>query len=83
MNTRSYYESLIMKDIKDIPDESLPYLRSILNDFKNLLNNALYKGSCETQSTGFCGSWQDSRKVDEIIKDIEQGRNYFSGRDFQ
>ena len=81
MNTRTYYESLILKDLKEIPDESLPSFHSFVLNFKSLLNSKLQEGKSKLQSTGLCGSWQDSRTPEEIIRDIERGADYFSNRD--
>lgn len=81
MNTRTYYESQIMKDLQEIPDESLPIFLTIVNSFKDLLRKNIMKETLITESTGFCGVWEDDRPVNEIVLQAESARNYFSNRE--
>ena len=86
MNSRAYYESQIMRIIKEIPDEAIPsfsnFIISIKSLFKKNLNIDFNKQELQKLSeTGFCGCWEDERTAEEIIKDMESGRNYFSNRE--
>ena len=83
MNTREYYKSLIAKDIMDIPDESLPYFFTMLSNLKDSIIKGVNQQEEKSELTGFCGAWEDDRPVEEIIADIESGRNYFSCREDQ
>jgi hypothetical protein len=81
MNTRQYYEEQINFAIKDIPDYSLEEFLKYIGIFKNLLNNQHKTNSGNDDAMELCGIWDDDRDVEEIIKEMESGRNYFSNRE--
>ncbi|MFH1051820.1 MAG: hypothetical protein V1779_12940 [bacterium] len=82
MNTRTYYENLILRNIKKMPDNYLPALYNIFNTFSDMFkindNNRE-----KIKSTGFCGAWEDNRTAEEIIADIENSRTGYGNREIE
>jgi len=80
MNTRTYYENLILRNIKNIPDNYLPVLYNFFNSFSVIFKNK-EKQHEKLKSTGFCGTWEDNRSAEEIIAEIESSRTGFGKRE--
>ncbi len=81
MNTRAYYESEIMRNIKEIPENYLPEFYNLFNSFKEIIKKKSGHNSGKIEETGLCGIWEDDRDIKEIIEEMESGRDYFSNRD--
>lgn len=80
MRTRAYYENEIMRNMKEIPEIYLPEFYNLFNTIKDIFNKKPKENSEKLSSTGLCGIWKDDRDINEIIADMESGRNYFSDR---
>ncbi|MFA4957942.1 MAG: hypothetical protein WC556_13315 [Candidatus Methanoperedens sp.] len=83
MQTKNKYETLILNEIKEIPEEALPMVIKILHMLKETLITVKSKKAKEIQSSGLCGIWDDNRSADEIINDIHSFRTGFGGRDIK
>ena len=83
MNTRAYYENLILRNIREIPDNYLPVLHNLFNSLGDIFKAKDNKNPEKIISTGFCGVWEDSRTADEIIADIENSRTGYGSREIE
>ncbi|MCZ7401510.1 MAG: hypothetical protein O8C61_04740 [Candidatus Methanoperedens sp.] len=83
MQTKSKYETLILNEIKEIPDEALPMVIKILQTLKETLVTVKSKKKIQKKSSGLCGIWKDNRNADEIIDDIHSFRTGFGGREIK
>ncbi len=77
MQTKSKYETLILNEIKGMPEEALPMVIKILQTLKETLVTVKLKKTIEKKSSGLCGIWEDNRSADEIINDIHSFRTGF------
>ena len=76
MQIKGKYETLILNEMKGIPEEALPMVIKTLITVK-------IKKTIEKKSSGLCGIWEDNRSADEIIKDIHSFRTGFGGREIK
>ena len=83
MNTRTYYENLIFRNIKNMPDNYLPALYNFFNSFSDIFKIHDNNNQEKIKSTGFCGVWKDKRSADEIIADIENARTGYGNREIE
>lgn len=83
MQTKSNYETLILNEIKGIPEEALPMVIKILQTLRENLVTVNLKKTIEKKSSGLCGIWEDNRSADEIINDIHSFRTGFGGREIK
>lgn len=83
MQTKDKYETLILNEIKGIPEEALPMVIKILQTLKETLVTVKLRKTIEKKSSGLCGIWDDNRSADEIINDIHSFRTGFGGRDIK
>lgn len=83
MNTRTYYENLIFRNVKKMPDNYLPSLYNLFNSLSDIFKIHDNNKPEKMKSTGFCGVWEDKRSADEIIADIENARTGFGNREFE
>ncbi len=81
METRAEYEKMILREVREMPDEVLPQVVKIIHSLKEgvfLVKVPHKKG--EAKESGLCGIWEDERSAAEIIKDIRLHRTGFGGR---
>jgi len=83
MQTKDKYETLILNEMKGIPEEALPMVIKILRTLKETLITVKTKKTIKRKSSGLCGIWEDNRSADEIIKDIHSFRTGFGGREIK
>ncbi len=83
MQTKTKYEEIILKEIRDFPVEALPHVVKILHSLKKSIFVVKSKKTSKEKSSGLCGIWKDSRNADEIINDIYSHRTGFGGRDIE
>ncbi|VVB89756.1 Uncharacterised protein [uncultured archaeon] len=83
MQTKSKYKTLILNEVKEIPEEALPMVINILHSLKESLLAVKIKKPMAKKSSGLCGIWEDDRNADEIINDIYSNRTGFGGRDIK
>jgi len=81
MQTKDKYETLILNEMKGIPEEALPKVIIILRTLKETLITVKIKKKNKRKSSGLCGIWEDNKSADEIIKDIHSFRTGFGGRE--
>lgn len=80
MQTKSTYEEIVLKELREIPGESLPEVIKILRSLKQSILAAQHIHRGKNQESGLCGVWQDIRSAEEIVKDIHSHRTGFGGR---
>ena len=68
---KTHYETIIINEIKDIPEEALPQVIQLLQSFKQSLKEGTHY---LTSESGLCGIWNDHRSADEIVEDIYSHR---------
>jgi len=83
MEAKKKYESLILNEVKGIPEEALPMVINILHSLKESFMAIKIKKSYIKKSSGLCGIWDDERNADEIINDIRSYRTGFGGREIK
>lgn len=83
MQAKSKYETLILNEIKGLPEETLPMVIKILHSLKGSLVTIKIKKSIRKKSSGLCGILEDNRSADEIINDIRSYRTGYGGRDIK
>lgn len=80
MQTKSTYEEIVLKELRELPIESLPQVIKILRSIKRGIAAARQINSEKVAGSGFCGAWQDSKSAEEIILEIHSHRTGFGGR---
>ena len=80
MQAKTKYEEMALKELRGIPDESLPQIIKILHSIKEGIFAAKVAKKEKLRETGFCGIWKDARSAEDIIKDIHAHRTGFGGR---
>jgi len=80
MQTKTKYEEMILKEFREIPDESRPQILKILRSLKKSIAATRKNQRGERQESGLCGIWKDDRPAEEIIKDIHVHRTGYGGR---
>jgi len=81
METRTEYEKMILKDVREMPGEVLPQVVKIIHSLKDsVLSVKVAPKKGATKVSGLCGIWKDDRSAAEIIKDIRLHRTGFGGR---
>ena len=83
MQTKRIYEKMALKELREIPGESLPQVIKILRSLKQSILTARSMEQGKTQRSGLCGIWKDSRRDEEIIEDIYSHRSGFGGRSIE
>ncbi len=83
MQTKTKYEEIILKDVREFPVETLPQVVKILHSLKKSIFVVKSKKTSKEKSSGLCGIWKDSRNANEIINDIYSHRTGFGGRDIE
>ncbi len=83
MQTKKIYEEMALKELREIPGESLPQVIKILRSLKQSILTARSMEPGKTQRSGLCGIWKDSRRAEEIIEDIYSHRSGFGGRSIE
>ena len=82
MATRTIFEKRIIKEVRELPESALPAIEKIIL----LLKQEIYSAqTTEDESTkrllSFCGSWKDSRTVEEQIRDVYESRRSVEDRE--
>jgi hypothetical protein len=80
MQTKTPYEDMALKELREIPRESLPEVIKILRALKQSILAARHEINTRGPESGFCGVWQDSRSAEEIVQDMHSHRTGFGGR---
>lgn len=81
METRTEYEKMILKDVREMPGEVLPQVVKIIHSLKeSVLSVKVTPKKGAAKGSGICGIWKDDRSSAEIIKDIRLHRTGFGGR---
>ncbi len=80
MQTKSKYEEMILKELREIPIVSQPQIIKILQSLKKSINAAKKIPTAKDSTSELCGIWEDDRNADEIINDIQIHRTGFGGR---
>ncbi|MFZ3136470.1 MAG: hypothetical protein WA126_03650 [Thermodesulfovibrionales bacterium] len=52
-------------------------LKEVITDLVNKYLSGMNEQTKTIKETGLCGSWEDERPADEIIKDIKAHRKWF------
>jgi len=53
-------------------------LKEVITDLVNKYLSGMNEQTKIIKETGLCGSWEDERPADEIIKDIKAHRKWFA-----
>ena len=80
MDARIYYENQIINAVHNLNDTDLHKFYILSTYFNKSITNKI-NGTKKMESTGFCGCWEDERKTEEIIMDIENSRTGYGNRD--
>jgi len=81
METRTEYEKMILKEVREMPSEALPQVVNIIHSLKEeVLSVKVRHKKREAKESGLCGIWKDERPAAEIIKEIRLSRTGFGGR---
>jgi len=83
MEAKEKYESLILNEVRGIPEEALPMVINILHSVRESFMAIKIKKSKIKKLSGLCGIWDDERNADEIINDIHSCRTGFGGREIK
>lgn len=83
MQAKTRYEKIILKEVRGIPEETLPQVVRILHSLKESIIAVRIKKPAREKSSGLCGIWKDNRSAEEIISDIHSHRTGFGGRDIE
>ena len=71
METRTEYEKMLLKEVREMPCEVLPQVVKIIHSLKEgVLSVKVRHKKGEARESGLCGIWEDERSAAEIIKDI-------------
>lgn len=82
MATRTFFEKRIIKEIHELPESALATIEKVIL----LLKQEIYGvQTTEDESTkrllSLCGSWEDSRTVEEQIQDVYESRKSVEDRE--
>lgn len=82
MATKTFFEKRIIKEIHDLPESALATIEKVIR----LLKQEIYSHqTTPDQSTkrllSLCGSWEDSRSVEEQIRDVYDSRKSVENRE--
>jgi len=81
METRTEYEKMLLKEVREMPCEVLPQVVKIIHSLKEgVLSVKVRHKKGEARESGLCGIWEDERSAAEIIKDIRLHRTGIGGR---
>ena len=80
MQTQTTYEDMALKELREIPKESLPEVIKVIKCLKQSIIIAQPRKQTAHHESGFCGAWKDDRNAEEIIKDIHTHRTGFANR---
>jgi hypothetical protein len=80
METKTEYEEMVLKEIREIPDNAHPQILKILRSVKESILTVDTSKEAMVKESGLCSIWQDDRIAEEIIKDIHENRTGFGGR---
>jgi hypothetical protein len=83
MQTKSNYEKVILKEIRELPGEALPQVLKILRSIKEAVAIGHLPAEKKRKTSGLCGIRRDNRTTEEIIEDIRINRTGFGGREVQ
>ena len=75
-----YYEEMVLKELRGIPDESLPQIIKVLHSIKEGIFAARVTKKERIRKSWLCGIWKGDWSPEEIIKDIHAHRTGFGGR---
>ncbi len=78
MQTKTKYEEMVIKELRGIPEDSMPQVVKILRSLKKSISVATKKE--RIKKSGLCGIWRDKRNAEEIIEEIHSHRSGFGGR---
>ena len=82
MTTRTIYEKKILAEIHDLPEAARAKLMKLIQSLKR---EFLLTRQSEQDSTkrliALCGSWEDSRSVEEQLSDVYDGRKSVADRE--
>ncbi len=83
METRAYYEPIIIEKINAIPDKYLPEIAEMLDVFKRVsADDKEISQSRKDELLSLIGSWQGFEKCEEMIEEIYENRkDFFAGRE--
>ena len=83
MQVKSKREEIIIEEIRQIPDEVIPEIITILRSFKKGIQTISTSKQQISKNSGVCGIWKDERSADEIIKEIYDSRTGFSSKSIE
>lgn len=77
MQTKTKYEEMVIKELRKIPEDSMPQVVKILRTLKSVSVSTKKERIKESR---LCGIWRDKRNAEEIIEEIHSHRSGFGGR---
>ena len=80
METKTDYEEMVLKEIREIPDNVQLQVLKILRTLKESMLAVNDSKNRKFSESGLCGTWKDDRNPEEIIRDIHEHRTGFGGR---
>ncbi|MCI4626738.1 MAG: hypothetical protein L3V56_12350 [Candidatus Magnetoovum sp. WYHC-5] len=82
METKTIYEEDILKEIQGLPDELQRKVMDMVHSFKDEILFVEVNEKILTEDfLSVCGTWEDSRSVEEQIRDIELFRKSAFNKD--
>jgi len=76
MDTRTEYEKMIIKEVREMPGVVLPQVVKIIHSLKEgVLSVKVRHKKREIKGSGLCGIWKDERSAAEIIIYVCAGRD--------
>lgn len=77
MQTKTKYEEMVIKELRKIPEDSMPQVVKILRTLKSVSVSTKKE---MIKESGLCGIWRDKRNAEEIIEEIHSHRSGFGSR---
>ncbi len=81
MQTENIYEEMALKELRNIPINSQPYVIKILRSLRGSIAAESISHKKLAKGSELCGIWKDNRSAEEIISDIQSHRTGFGGRE--
>ena len=81
MQTENIYEEMVLKELRNIPINSQPYVIKILRSLRGSIAAESIAYKKLTKGSELCGIWKDNHSAEEIISDIQLHRTGFGGRE--
>ena len=84
MQTKTIREERILEEIRDLPDATQEKLEKLIRFFKReIIDSKKNEDEAIRSFFNVCGTWEDSRSAEEIIREVYEARKSRNGSESQ